>query len=347
MLAWAMTGVAKARLYSQRLGTITDAQFDAALRRAGLGPFVAAEPAPGGLFGQNVFLTSTTGEHVFRGAPHWWKGQANDAWQFPKEQLYARLLAGASKVPVAWPQHLDAALDLFPWPYLIMPRLPGIRLEDPRARARLSGADHEEIARALGAGLAGLQALTWPFAGDFDPAAGTIVPFEGGFGGYVVSDIAALTEAAGRRLTDVDRAWIEAQAATASDGADRPAVYLHADYSIGNVVLARGASGWAVSGVFDLMTSEFGDGLADTVRQACRYLDGAPLLARLFMAGWRDAGGVGAAHRLPAYVIRERLLIWEYFSREAHRADWTRGTSFKAWCEPYLETMQGLVEGRA
>ena len=160
MLALVMTGVSQARLYSQRLGTITDAQFNAALRRAGLGTFVAAEPAPGGLFGQNVLLTSTTGEYVFRGAPHWWKGQANDAWQFPKEQLYARLLAGAAKVPVAWPQHLDAALDLFPWPYLIMPRLPGIRLEDPQARARLSGADHEVIARALGVGLAGLQALT-------------------------------------------------------------------------------------------------------------------------------------------------------------------------------------------
>jgi aminoglycoside phosphotransferase (APT) family kinase protein len=342
-----MTGVSQARSYSQRLGAITDDQFDSALRRAGLGTFVSAEPAPGGLFGQNVLLISTTGEHVFRGAPHWWKGQVNDAWQFPKEQLYARLLAEAAKVPVAWPQHLDAARDLFPWPYLIMPRLSGISLEDPRARAGLSDADHAQMARAIGMGLAGLQALTWDFAGDFDPDTGRIAPFEGGFGAYVATDIAAQVRAAGTRLTDQDRAWIEAQSATAAAGADGPAVYLHCDYSIGNVLFARRESGWAVSGVFDLMTSEFGDGLADTVRQACRYLAGRAPLARAFMEGWRDAGGVGAYDRLPAYVVRERLLIWEYFSRDEHRAEWTRGTSFKAWCEPFLSALRDIAQDRA
>lgn len=329
--------------YSERLGAIADAQFDAALRRAGLGAFVAATPAPGGLFGQNVFLTSTTGEHVFRGAPHWWNGARNDAWQFPKEQLYARLLAGAAKVPVAWPQHLDAAADLFPWPYLIMPRLSGIGLEDAEARAALSPADHEAIARALGVGLAGLQALTSPFAGDFDPATGQIAPFEGGFAAHVAADVIQQVRAAGPRLTEADRTWIDAQTATLSQGAETPAVYLHADFSIGNVLVARGEAGWAVSGVFDLMTSEFGDGLADTVRQACRYMDGQAPLARLFLDGWRDAGGVGASDRLPAYVVRERLLIWEYFSREAHRAEWTRRTTFKTWCAPYVDAMREMT----
>src|SRR5580658_3591727 len=103
--------------YSARLGEIADAQFAAAVERAGLGRFVTAQPITTGLFGQNVFLTTTDGEYVFRGAPHWHKGGPNDAWQFPKERLYAELLHSHGAAPIAWPQILDASCDHFPWPY--------------------------------------------------------------------------------------------------------------------------------------------------------------------------------------------------------------------------------------
>ncbi|HWF77252.1 MAG TPA: hypothetical protein VN694_08745 [Caulobacteraceae bacterium] len=55
-----------ARVYSERLGAISDAQFAAATARLGLGGFVAAEPIRHGLFGQNVFLTTSEGAFVFR-----------------------------------------------------------------------------------------------------------------------------------------------------------------------------------------------------------------------------------------------------------------------------------------
>lgn len=48
--------------YSKHLGLISRDQFQAALNRFGLGKFLHAEPIPFGLFGQNVFLTSTEGE---------------------------------------------------------------------------------------------------------------------------------------------------------------------------------------------------------------------------------------------------------------------------------------------
>ncbi len=57
-------------VYSQRLGPIRDDQWCCALTRFDLGEFVRAEPITSGLFGQNVFLTSTRGQFVFRGCPH-------------------------------------------------------------------------------------------------------------------------------------------------------------------------------------------------------------------------------------------------------------------------------------
>jgi len=60
-----------AREYSRRLGSIDDAQFRSVLERLGLGEFVPVVLVADGLCGQNVFVTSTTGEHVLRGAPHY------------------------------------------------------------------------------------------------------------------------------------------------------------------------------------------------------------------------------------------------------------------------------------
>lgn len=47
------------KVYSQRLGVISDQQFQAALDRFHLGHFIKAEAIPFGSFGQNVFVTST------------------------------------------------------------------------------------------------------------------------------------------------------------------------------------------------------------------------------------------------------------------------------------------------
>lgn len=80
-----------AREYSKRLGVISDEQLQAALDRVGLGRLLSAEPATGGLFGQNIMLTTSEGEFVFRGAPHW-DAEGNDDWQFQKERLFSELV---------------------------------------------------------------------------------------------------------------------------------------------------------------------------------------------------------------------------------------------------------------
>ncbi len=59
------------RNYGPRLGTLTGAQLQAALDQFDLGRLIDAAPVDAGNFGQNVFLTSTSGEWVLRGCPHY------------------------------------------------------------------------------------------------------------------------------------------------------------------------------------------------------------------------------------------------------------------------------------
>jgi aminoglycoside phosphotransferase (APT) family kinase protein len=138
------------REYSQRLGILSGEQLQAALSRFDLGLLLDAQPATAGLFGQNVFLTTTRGEYVLRGKPHY-------LWQFPKERYFARQIHEHTKVPAPWPYLIDPTTDIFGWSYALMPRLPGLILEDPEEQKRLSEEDSLSIAHALGETLAQLH----------------------------------------------------------------------------------------------------------------------------------------------------------------------------------------------
>ena len=331
--------------YSTRLGVISNAQFQAAIRKAGLGEFISASPVSGGLFGQNVFLTSTSGDYVFRGAPHWFNGQANDAWQFPKERLYADLLHAHTKVPVAWPQHLDDSCEHFPWPYLIVPRLPGACLSDPADRAALSDADSLEIAMAMGRTLAALQNLTRDRAGDFDPDAQALVSYPAGYAHHLRTEIEH--QAAGARASGAfgpeDDNWLADLFAADADqpSESSPVTFVHNDYHLGNVLLERAETGWRVSGVIDLMTCNFGDPAADLVRQSCEWLGPAPECTNAFLSAYRQAEGSAdpTPARLALLVAYERLLIWSYFTRPevAHQA--FKGQTFRGWAQPYSQRL--------
>jgi len=341
-------------VYSARLGAIADAQFDAALTKAGLGRFVAAAAPSAGLFGQNVFLTSTAGEFVFRGAPHWFQGGPNDAWQFPKERLYADLLHDHTQVPVAWPQILDDSREHFPWPYLIMPRLPGANLSEPGALEALPPEDRLAVADAMGEALAGLHVLTWPFSGDFDPAVQGLAPYEGGYRAHLAGEVRRYRDE-GRHagvLSVDDEAWLNALlAADAATPEPEGGTYIHNDFHLGNVLLARqGANGhaeprWKVTGVVDLMTSAFGDPAADLARLTCAFLDRAPPCAGAFLAAYRAAGGPArpTEARLAILVAYERLLIWSYFTRPDVAADWLEGQVFAPWTRRYADRLALLM----
>lgn len=327
-----------AQEYSQRLGALSQAQFQAALEHFDLGAFVRAEPVPWGLFGQNVFLTSTAGEYVLRGAPHY-------AWQFPKERLFTHLLHQGTPVPVPWPYLVELSDALFGWSYAIMPRLSGLQLGDRELRQGLSAQDRLGIARAMGETLAHAHTLTWPCAGEYDLGTDGIRPLDVPFDEWIIWRLRCLLEEAislSDRTTDADVAWVEDLITQAREALAVPfeACFVMQDYKEGNVVALSQDGVWRISGLFDLMEPYFGDGEADLCRSVAVYAEEDVELARAFVrayvAGARRYGRPlrpGFAARFPIYMLLDRLIIWQYGQR--HGVWWERSLTLREWAEPY------------
>lgn len=338
--------MSEARIYSQRLGAISDAQFQAVAFRLNLGRFLGAQPTVGGLFGQNVFVTTTDGEFVLRGAPHWLNGAPNDRWQFTKEAFFARLLHEQTDAPVPWPMLHDETSDIFGWPYLVMPRMPGTCFNERTILEVLGFEDRRAVAIALAEGLVEQQRLTSPFAGDFDPSV-TLCPYPRGNTRHVIDETRQIAAEARNNgaFTDEDDRWIDSAAERAlAVNTSRPNVYVHGDYKLNNLTVMRRGAKWVVSGVFDLHESHYGDGAADVVRQACSYLDTDAALAKTFLETYQDGGDdPSLAERLPLYVVQDRIKFWGYFTRPDSLADWTKGRTFRRFAQPYVDRLCALL----
>jgi len=320
---------------------ISNEQFQEALSRFGLGDFVEATPISGGLFGQNVFVVSTRGQYVLRGAPHY-------EWQFPKEKFMCDLLHEKTQAPVAWPYLLDPNTDIFGWSYLLMPRLRG---ESVRKEGR-NAADRLGIARAMGENLARMHGLTWPFAGEYELTTNTIQPFAHGWTAWVISDLRLWLEKAhnhSRQTNEADALWVESVIRQAQDALTEPfeACFVMNDYNPGNVVIERQGSNWCVSGLFDLMEGYFGDGEADLMRPFADCLDEGKqqdtTLARAFARSYwhHETPRPGFAARYALYMLRDRLIIWEYGTRPGNNwfsHDW----SLRRYAEPYIRSYERL-----
>lgn len=162
-----MTG----RMYSEHLGLISDEQLQAALDRFHLGRFIGAEPIPLGMFGQNLFVSSTEGDYVLRGKPLFW-------WQFPTEQFYTRFLHERAHAPARLPlPHRSHHRHLW-MEVCAHAAMPGLQLADPQVREQLLPSDRQAIASTLGENLARMQQATWLRAGHYQAATDTVEPFE-------------------------------------------------------------------------------------------------------------------------------------------------------------------------
>jgi hygromycin-B 7''-O-kinase len=340
--------------YSKHLGLLSHEQFQMALNRFGLGKFLHAEPIPFGLFGQNVFVTSTEGEFVLRGRPHF-------PWQFPTERFFAWQLNERTKVSVPWPYLVDALEDIFGWSYVIMPRMPGLQLANPELKGKLGDEDRRSIARAMGENLSLLQELTWTFAGRYDALSGNIRPFDilqelawpfpvqqttkqsstVTYSERVVAQIrqylaSSCTYNDHTTLSDIE--WVEellARAGNALNDSFQPCFVME-DYKEQNVVIEYVNTNWRISGVFDLMEAHFGDGEADLSRTVAMYLDENPLLVQEFVQAYigRKQPRPGFVERFPVYMLHDRLIIWEYFQRNG-RTPWEEKLTLSEWASPY------------
>ncbi len=322
------------RTYSEALGNISDAQLQAALKRFDLGTLIRAEAAQTGLFGRNIFLTTTSGEYVLRGAP--W-----DPRQYEKEAFFSRLIHERTDLPAPWPYLIELSQDIFGWAYAIMPRLPGLDVGNVDVRKQFSRDDRLGLARAMGHALARLQGLTWPHYGDYDPTTGTIAPIKTSYAEWTVEGVRewlARCRAASAATTATDVAWVESIIASAREALEiepeRP-TFAFRDYKENNTVAERATDGWSITGVFDLGESYFGDGEADFSRSLASYLREDHALVRAFVDSYRMSGALrpGVEQRFELYMLLDRLIIWEYGQR--NRLWFQEGASLRDWAEPF------------
>jgi aminoglycoside phosphotransferase (APT) family kinase protein len=320
--------------YSQRLGVITPEQLQAALGRHSLGKLVSAAPATQGLFGQNIFLTTTEGEFVLRGAPHYKR-------QLEKEAFFARLIHDRTDLPAPWPFMVDTAEDIFGWEFALMPRLPGLQVRDRAVRAALGEADKLAIAAALGRGLAMLHTPSWPSHGEYDFEARDLRPHAGSFRGHIVESVRAFYDRcreASDATTEDDFAWCDMVLEENAAALDEPfeARIVHHDYKEGNTVFERQGGGWRVGGVFDLMECYIGDPEEDLARPMFDHPPGTPERTRAFIRAYRSAADLRAGYRerFKVYMLRDCLLMWQFGQRNG---GWfPPGQRFRPWAEPYV-----------
>lgn len=321
--------------YSERLGKISDEQLQKALDRFNLGRFVEAEPITQGLFGQNLFLTSSRGEFVLRGVPHY-------SWQFKNERFFAKLLKERTSAPVPWPYLLDEETDVFGWSYAIMPRLKGIQLSD----SNLGSFKQDElrlIAEAQGKMLAEMQKLTWNHPGRYDAKTDAIKPLKESFFAWFKKNIFQRLEKAknyNNKTTDNDLAWVKNQfeKTRASLSEDFRPCFVMQDYKPGNMIVDRTDGDWQVAGLFDLMESYFGNGEADISRMFCVYIDlKRKDLARAFIEAYQGEKGKveGFSNRFPIFIIHDRAIIWEWVQRTG-KVWWDKSLTFEQWVRPFI-----------
>jgi aminoglycoside phosphotransferase (APT) family kinase protein len=333
---------------SHRLGEVTHEQLQRAIDAFGLGTLESASPLPFGLFGQNLLLTTESGEYVLRGAPHY-------EWQLPTERYFAKFLHEKTAVPVPWPYHLSEESAPFDWPwgYALMPKMPGIPLADPGVRAALTVEQRLALARAQADLLIELQRVELPEPGSYDTGPGAIRPFSGGY--VTRTTDRALANAQAARANGghdgADHRWLESLLDSLRDlpEPDRSCV-VHEDFNHNNMVAQIEGDTVTITGLFDLMTCHVGDGLADLARQFSMYLadPGIPEVTHAFVGSYLAQAPSFTAEdyaRSVLYLIDERMLAWEYAHRPGHETLgwWNLSTPLRRWLESFLEQWEGIA----
>jgi aminoglycoside phosphotransferase (APT) family kinase protein len=327
--------------YSERLGEISGEQLQQALERFGLGALVSATPVPTGLFGQNVFITATSGDYVLRGKPHY-------DWQFPTEQFFARLLVERTRVPAPHPYLLDESTDVFGWSYVLMPRLHGMQLSDQRPDPAFMIDDLRQIAVAQATMLVEAQRLSWPRYGRYDPACGTIEVRHEPYAEWLYTTTHQYLQRAASyntRTMQADFDWLDAQFAAAREALLEPFQprFVHHDYKPSNMLVDRVGNTWQVTGLFDLMEAHFGNGEADLSRMFCFYVGiGHADLARLFVTTYASLAGdpAGQAERFAPFVLHDRAIVWEWLQRHPLRRQSSSQGSFREYVSSFLRYFQ-------
>ncbi len=322
--------------YSEKLGEISDEQFQTALTKSNLGTFIKAEAIPYGNFKQNVFLNTNRGEYVFRGNPHF-------PGQFEQEQFSITLLKEKTKVPVPWPFIVDESTNIFGWSYVLMPKLPGIQIEDEGIQKTITPKDWSQLAIAYAKNLAEMHSLTWPTCGKYDEKTKNIKEFQKPYGEWVIEQINNLLNASreiNNRTTDDDIEWVHSIVENGHEALLIPFTpcYVMQDYQWSNMLVDKVNGVWKVTGVFDLVEGYFGDGETDLSRMYKKLLEQNNELGDLFIKSYTTHHSFrsGFEKRFPIYIILDCLIVWKFVQK--YNKNWIeRDVSFREWCEKWTK----------
>ncbi|HEY9291951.1 MAG TPA: phosphotransferase [Microlunatus sp.] len=322
---------------TSRLGPLTASQLDAALERFGLGSLITAEPASTGNFGQNVFLTTTSGDYVLRGHPL-------VPGQFAKERYFAEVFHDQCEVPAPWPYLYEPDCGIFGWPYAILGMVSGLQVADEEIYGRLTDTERRQLAASLGETAARISAVRRPGCGRWDADSESVQPFQPNWSTWVVD---AIREEADRSLgiSASERSWLAGKLDRAARCLPEPAegCLLHGDFSYFNATADRVDGVLRAAGVYDLSWATFGHQDAQLPRQYAVFLDQDPALATIFLraalAGRDDLDPL----RMELMMISERISIWAW-AKQSGRGWWSPDLGFADWLGRYLDAIRFDVE---
>jgi len=322
--------------YSERLGSITDEQFQAALDRFNLGKFISAEPISIGLGGQNIFVTSSEGQFVLRGNPH-------TSNQFCKELFFYSRLHSETEAPVPWPYMHEPSPEIFGWEFVIMPRLPGITVDDPAVAKKLSTTDKLGIASVRGEVIAQMHAFEWDHPGEYDLETNSIKPHEvENYAFWIIHRVYWFLEMAKKasdQTTVSDVKWINevVNANREAWNEDFVPAVVHHDYSIGNCTVDKVDGKWQVTGIFDLEEAYIGHPEEDLVRSIIQYaMMSDPGSAREFAQGYVSVHPLSSGYRerYKINVMSDALGLWLYGQQNG--IWFPKGLCFRKYAEQFV-----------
>lgn len=321
------------RKYSERLGVIEPDQLREAAEAFDLGEVIDAEPATEGLFGQNLFLTTTEGRYVLRGNPH---GHV----QLMKERHVARFIESRSSLPAPWPYEVCDDPTLFGWTYAIMPMLPGTSGSQLWVAADEEG--RLDIAAAAGEALAQLHEATSEFFGPYDAQMDAFVVMDDFTEWWMhrlehwrglCRSINALSTEAELFIDDL----VEANAPALRE--PLTPVLVHHDFKLGNLNLDPDDE-LEPSGIFDLFEAYLADGEEDLVRMLWTLDRDEERQTFVDEYAAYNPLRPGAAERLTLYALADWLVIWEYGKRHGI---WFDDITFMDSVRPILANARKIV----
>ena len=321
------------RKYSERLGVLDADQLQAACDEFGLGTITDAESPVGGLFGQNVIMTTSGGRFVLRGCPH---GHV----QLTKERVVAKFIHDNSSLPAPWPYQVSEDTQIFGWTFAVMPCLPGeagTSLWDAS-----DDAGQHAIAIATGEALARMHEASASFFGPYDAQVDGFIEMDD-FPDWLLYRLEFEREQCRsvQALSTESELYIDRLIEECAEALEVPftPALVHHDFKYGNLAFERRGSGFEASGVFDLMEAYLADGEEDIVRMLWS-VDGPKRQA--FFDAYTSERPLrdGAAERLALYALADWMVIFGYGRRHG---TWFGDTTFMESVTPVIRNARAIA----